>query len=107
MLKFFRKLIEKKVSHFLVRARVQLTAKSFEKPTFTTEWYENEKASFSTQHDKNGDGYLDLEEIIIWQHPEQYDGAAVEAKWLLENVDLGELVAYSRLKLLRAFDQLN
>lgn len=61
----------------------------FEQLTFTTEWYEREKANFGAEHDKNGDGYLDLEEIIIWQHPEQYDSAAVEAKWLLENADLG------------------
>ena len=61
----------------------------FEQPTFTSEWYEREKANFGAEHDKNGDGYLDLEEIIIWQHPEQYDSASVEAKWLLENADLG------------------
>ena len=37
----------------------------------------------------------DLEEIVIWQHPKDYDSAAVEAKWLLENADLGELLNHS------------
>ena len=60
----------------------------FQVPTFTEEWFKNEKENFEKVLDKNGDGYLNLEEIIGWTHPKDYNPAEAEATWLMDNADL-------------------
>ena len=51
------------------------------------EWVQREREQFHTYRDKNGDGYLDREEIREWIVPANYDHADAEAKHLIYEAD--------------------
>lgn len=51
------------------------------------EWVKNEKEQFSTYRDKNGDGFLDNEEVKNWIIPADFDHAEAEARHLIYEAD--------------------
>ena len=46
----------------------------------------------------------DLEEVILWQHPNDYNAAEVEAKWLLDNADLDKNGYLNETEILITYD---
>lgn len=46
----------------------------------------------------------DLEEVIQWQHPSDYNAAEVEAKWLLDNADLDKNGYLNETEILITYD---
>jgi len=50
-------------------------------------WVESERQQFTEFRDKDGDGFMDKEEVRAWIVPEDYDHAAAEAKHLLAEAD--------------------
>lgn len=55
------------------------------------DWVEEQKKQFKTYRDKNGDGYLDREEIVEWVVPVDYDGSAAEAAHLIAEADINKV----------------
>lgn len=51
------------------------------------EWMITEKDRFDQDFDKNGDGYMDKEETILWLQPNNWDTATIEAEHLIEKSD--------------------
>lgn len=51
------------------------------------EWVHNEKEQFSVYRDKNGDGYMDKEEVKNWIIPPDFDHAEAEARHLIYESD--------------------
>ena len=52
--------------------------------TPSPEWVETEKKSFQEVKDKDGDGYLDHEELAAWIIPMETEYSVEEAKHLIE-----------------------
>ncbi|XP_075234695.1 calumenin B scf [Lycorma delicatula] len=51
------------------------------------EWVQNEKEQFSTYRDKDGDGFMDQEEVKNWVIPPDFDHAEAEARHLIYESD--------------------
>ncbi|XP_034937858.1 calumenin-A [Chelonus insularis] len=51
------------------------------------EWVKNEREQFSNYRDKDGNGFMDNEEIKNWIIPEDFDHAEAEAKHLIYEAD--------------------
>jgi len=50
-------------------------------------WVESERDQFKQFRDKDGDGFMDKEEVRAWIVPEDYDHANAEAKHLMSEAD--------------------
>lgn len=51
------------------------------------EWVKNEREQFTTYRDKDGDGYMDTEEVKNWIIPPDFDHAEAEARHLIYEAD--------------------
>lgn len=51
------------------------------------EWVKNEREQFSMYRDKNGDGFLDFDEVKAWIIPADFDHAEAESRHLIFEVD--------------------
>lgn len=51
------------------------------------EWVRNERETFKTYRDKNGDGLMDNEEVKEWIIPQDFDHAEAEARHLIYEAD--------------------
>lgn len=51
------------------------------------EWVKNEREQFSTYRDKDGDGFMDAEEVKNWIMPPDFDHAEAEARHLIYEAD--------------------
>lgn len=51
------------------------------------EWVKNEREQFSTYRDKDGDGFMDEEEVKNWILPPDFDHAEAEARHLIYEAD--------------------
>lgn len=51
------------------------------------EWVKNEREQFTTYRDKDGDGFMDAEEVKNWIIPPDFDHAEAEARHLIYEAD--------------------
>ncbi|XP_060532016.1 calumenin [Cylas formicarius] len=51
------------------------------------DWVKSEREQFNTYRDKDGDGYMDEEEVKNWILPEDFDHADAEARHLIYEAD--------------------
>jgi Ca2+-binding EF-hand superfamily protein len=51
------------------------------------EWVNNEREQFNTYRDKDGDGFMDTEEVKNWILPQDFDHAEAEARHLIYEAD--------------------
>ncbi|KAF2905300.1 hypothetical protein ILUMI_00874 [Ignelater luminosus] len=51
------------------------------------DWVKNEREQFSTYRDKDGDGFMDTEEVKNWILPPDFDHAEAEARHLIYEAD--------------------
>ncbi|XP_039294645.1 calumenin isoform X1 [Nilaparvata lugens] len=51
------------------------------------EWVQNEKEQFKTYRDKDGDGFMNMEEVKSWIIPPDFDHAEAEARHLIYESD--------------------
>ncbi|XP_046488207.1 calumenin [Neodiprion pinetum] len=51
------------------------------------EWVKNEREQFSTYRDKDGDGFMDVEEVKNWIIPADFDHAEAESRHLIYEAD--------------------
>ncbi|XP_001607801.2 calumenin [Nasonia vitripennis] len=51
------------------------------------EWVKNEQEQFSTHRDKDGDGFMDNDEVKNWILPDDFDHAEAEARHLIYEAD--------------------
>lgn len=51
------------------------------------DWVKNEREQFTTYRDKDGDGYMDTEEVKNWILPPDFDHAEAEARHLIYEAD--------------------
>lgn len=51
------------------------------------EWVQNEREQFTTYRDKDGDGFMDAEEVKNWIIPPDFDHAEAEARHLIYEAD--------------------
>uniref|UniRef100_A0A183BU04 Reticulocalbin-3 n=1 Tax=Globodera pallida TaxID=36090 RepID=A0A183BU04_GLOPA len=52
-----------------------------------SEWYQTEKTRFREEYDKDGDGFLNADELRAWLIPDLSQTAKQEAEHLIENAD--------------------
>lgn len=68
------------------------------------EWVQREREQFHTYRDKNGDGFLDRNEIREWIVPANYDHADAEAKHLIYEADTNKDGILSHDEILDNYD---
>lgn len=51
------------------------------------DWVNNEREQFQTYRDKDGDGFMDMEEIKVWILPPDFDHAEAESRHLIYEAD--------------------
>ncbi|KAI1309484.1 Calumenin [Halotydeus destructor] len=68
------------------------------------EWVSREKEQFSTYRDKNGDGFLNKEEIQEWIIPHDYDHSDAEAKHLIQESDTNKDMRLTKEEILDNYD---
>lgn len=56
-----------------------------------TAWMLEEREEFQLNLDKDGDGYLDHQEITDWVLPEDFDHITEESKHLFEEADMNQV----------------
>lgn len=61
------------------------------------EWVNREKEQFASYRDKNGDGFMDRDEIREWIVPQDYDHSEAEAKHLIHESDKDKVILNSIL----------
>lgn len=61
-----------------------------------TNWKEMETENFRTRRDKNGNGFMDKEEVRLWMFPPSADPARNEAKHLFYHADLDKVSSNMR-----------
>ena len=55
------------------------------------DWVKNERESFHSTRDRNGDGVLDREELAHWVMPEGYNPHQAEARHLIRSADANKV----------------
>ncbi|XP_033217446.1 calumenin isoform X2 [Belonocnema kinseyi] len=68
------------------------------------EWVKNEKEQFSSYRDKNGDGFLDNEEVKNWIIPPDFDHAEAEARHLIYEADTDADQKLTKDEILEKYD---
>lgn len=51
------------------------------------DWVKSEREQFNTYRDKDGDGFMDEDEVKTWILPEDFDHAEAEARHLIYEAD--------------------
>ncbi|XP_031836755.1 calumenin B scf [Nomia melanderi] len=68
------------------------------------EWVKNEKEHFSMYRDKDGDGFLDFEEVKAWINPADFDHAEVESRHLIYEADTDADQKLTKEEILEKYD---
>ncbi|XP_006618186.1 calumenin [Apis dorsata] len=68
------------------------------------EWVKNEKEQFSMYRDKDGDGFLDLEEVKTWIIPADFDHAEAESRHLIFEADTDADQKLTKDEILKKYD---
>ncbi|XP_033322402.1 calumenin B scf [Megalopta genalis] len=68
------------------------------------EWVKNEKEQFSMYRDKNGDGFLDSEEVKTWIIPADFDHAEAESRHLIFEADTDADQKLTKEEILEKYD---
>ena len=71
---------------------------------YVPEWVTREREQFRSYRDKNGDGYLDRDEIREWIVPTDFDNADAEAKHLLYEADSNRDGVLSKTEIIDNYD---
>lgn len=67
-------------------------------------WVSNEKEQFSSFRDKDGDGYMNEEEVKAWIIPPDYDHSSAEAKHLVYEADSDQDEKLTKNEILNKYD---
>lgn len=68
------------------------------------DWVKNEREQFNTYRDKDGDGYMDAEEVKGWILPEDFDHAEAEARHLIYEADSDADQKLTKEEILNKYD---
>lgn len=68
------------------------------------EWVKGEREQFSTYRDKDGDGFMDAEEVRNWILPPDFDHAEAESRHLIYEADSDADQQLTKEEILRKFD---
>uniref|UniRef100_A0A646QGB2 Reticulocalbin-3 n=1 Tax=Hemiscolopendra marginata TaxID=943146 RepID=A0A646QGB2_9MYRI len=68
------------------------------------EWVKNERQQFGQFRDKDGDGYMNKEEVRAWILPPDYDHAEAEAKHLIFESDADQDQKLTKDEILNKYD---
>ncbi|KAJ8922482.1 hypothetical protein NQ315_007510 [Exocentrus adspersus] len=68
------------------------------------DWVKSEKEQFSTYRDKDGDGYMDEEEVKNWILPQDFDHAEAEARHLIYEADSDADEQLTKEEVLKKYD---
>lgn len=68
------------------------------------EWVQREKEHFSLYRDKDGDGYMNLQEVKNWISPQDFDHAETEARHLIYDSDKDADQKLTKDEILAKFD---
>ncbi|XP_076653415.1 calumenin B scf [Halictus rubicundus] len=68
------------------------------------EWVKNEKEQFSMYRDKDGDGFLDSEEVKTWIVPADFDHAEAESRHLIFEADTDADQKLTKEEILEKYD---
>ncbi|KAK9299190.1 hypothetical protein QLX08_007701 [Tetragonisca angustula] len=68
------------------------------------EWIKNEKEQFSMYRDKDGDGFLDFEEVRTWIVPVDFDHAEAESRHLIFEADTDADQKLTKDEILEKYD---
>jgi len=68
------------------------------------EWVKNEREQFALYRDKNGDGFMDEEEVKTWILPPDFDHAEAEARHLIYEADADADQQLTKEEILNKYD---
>lgn len=68
------------------------------------DWVKSEREQFNVYRDKNGDGFMDEEEMKSWILPEGFDHADAEARHLIYEADQDADEQLTKEEVLKKFD---
>ncbi|KOC63572.1 Calumenin-B [Habropoda laboriosa] len=68
------------------------------------EWVKNEKEQFSMYRDKDGDGFLDFDEVKTWIIPPDFDHAEAESRHLIFEADTDADQKLTKDEILEKYD---
>ncbi|XP_043577801.1 calumenin-like [Bombus pyrosoma] len=68
------------------------------------EWVKNEKEQFSMYRDKDGDGFLNFEEVKTWIIPADFDHAEAESRHLIFEADMDADQKLTKDEILEKYD---
>lgn len=68
------------------------------------EWVQNEREQFKTYRDKDGDGFMDAEEVKQWILPPDFDHAEAEARHLIYEADSDADQKLTKEEILNKYD---
>lgn len=68
------------------------------------DWVQSEREQFQTYRDKDGDGYMDEEEVKTWILPEDFDHAEAEARHLIYEADADADEQLTKEEILNKYD---
>lgn len=68
------------------------------------EWVKNEREQFNAYRDKDGDGFMDTEEVKNWILPQDFDHAEAEARHLIYEADSDEDQQLTKEEVLNKYD---
>lgn len=68
------------------------------------DWVRSEKEQFARFRDKNGDGFMDKEEVKSWIIPPDFDHAQAEARHLLYEADEDKDEKLTKDEILNKYD---
>ncbi|XP_037070428.1 calumenin-B-like [Pollicipes pollicipes] len=68
------------------------------------DWVQKEREQFKSYRDKDGNGYLDKEEVSAWIIPPDYDHSLAESKHLINEADVDKDGVLSKEEVLEKYD---
>lgn len=68
------------------------------------DWVKSEREQFSTYRDKNGDGFMDEDEVKNWILPQDFDHAEAEARHLIYEADADADEQLTKEEILKKYD---
>lgn len=68
------------------------------------DWVKSEREQFNTYRDKDGDGFMDEEEVKNWILPQDFDHAEAEARHLIYEADADADEQLTKDEVLKKYD---
>jgi len=68
------------------------------------DWVTEEKNTFSRQRDRDGDGFMNVDEVKNWIVPHDFDHTLAEAKHLMDKADTSDDKMLSKEEILQQYD---